>query len=76
VPLEHALSSVALPLPVADALLHRTGIYAPFLRLVEACENSDDAVFAETAEALHLSSRQINMAHLQALDWAESLGDL
>jgi EAL and modified HD-GYP domain-containing signal transduction protein len=75
VPLENALSSVALPQSVADALLRRTGIYAPFLRLVEACENGDDTVFGEVADALHLSGRQINMAHLQALDWAESLGD-
>ena len=33
----------------------------------------DDAAFARAAEALHLSNRQVNWAHLQALTWAESL---
>ena len=71
VPMAKALESVALPGPVVDALLHRRGLYAPFLELTEACERGDDAVFARVANALALSSRQVNMAHLQALAWAE-----
>lgn len=35
-PMEQALSAVALPQPVVDALLHRTGVYAPFLELALA----------------------------------------
>jgi c-di-GMP-related signal transduction protein len=73
VPIEKALESVALPQAVTDALLHNTGVFAPFLELTKACESGDEVVFARTAEALHLSNRQVNWAHLQALTWAESL---
>lgn len=74
-PLDKALESVALPQSVTDALLHGTGVFAPFLELTKACESGDEMVFARAAEALHLSNRQVNWAHLQALTWAESLGD-
>ncbi len=73
-PLEDALVSVALPESVQDALLHGTGVFAPFLALTLACESGDDAAFAHNADALHLSNRQVNWAHLQALTWAENLG--
>ena len=75
VPLAKALESVALPQPVRDALLHRTGVLALFLALTEACESANDEVFARTAETLRLSNKQINWAHLQALAWAETLGE-
>jgi hypothetical protein len=58
-----------------DALLRRTGVFAPFLDLTIACESGDEVAFANAAEALHLSNRQVNWAHLQALTWAESLNE-
>jgi EAL and modified HD-GYP domain-containing signal transduction protein len=70
-----ALASVALPENVTDALLHRTGPLAFFLELTIACETGDDAAFAKAATALGLSSKQVNWAHLQALAWAETLGE-
>ena len=73
VPMEDALASVALPQSVQDALLHGTGVFAPFLALTLACESGDDVAFAQNAEVLHLSNRQINFAHLQALAWAENM---
>ena len=76
VSMEKAMESVALPQPVVDALLHNTGPFAPFLALAKACEASDDAAFARYAEDLHLSNRQVNWAHLQALTWAEDLGSV
>jgi len=75
VPIDRALESVALPEPVLDALLRNEGVFAPFLELTKACESGDDEAFARTADALHLSNHQVNMAHLQALAWAESLGE-
>ena len=72
-PLDKALDSVALPQSVRDALLHGTGVFAPFLELTKACESGDDATFARVADELHLSNRQVNWAHLQALAWAESM---
>lgn len=73
VPLAKALDGVLLPEPVLEALLHRRGLFAPFLELTEACESANDEVFARTANALSLSNHQVNMAHLQALAWAEDL---
>jgi len=73
VPLAKALESVALPQPVIDALLHGKGVFAPFLELTKACESGDDAAFARSANALHLTNHQVNWAHLQALTWAEGL---
>lgn len=74
-PLEAALANVALPTQVSDALLHRTGVLAPFLELTEACETGDDVAFARAATTLGLTSQQINWAHLQALSWAEAIGN-
>jgi EAL and modified HD-GYP domain-containing signal transduction protein len=73
--LDKALETVSLPQSVVDALLHKQGVFWPFLELTTACETGDDAVFARVATELQLSNRQVNWAHLQALDWAESLND-
>ena len=75
VPLEKALESVALPVSVTDALRYGTGVFVPFLELTRACESGDEVAFAHAAEALQLTNRQINWAHLQALTWAETLGE-
>ena len=73
IPLSEALAAISLPQSVTDALLHNTGALAPFLQLTLACENADDRSFAELANALQLTGDQINMAHLQALVWADTL---
>ena len=73
VPLERALETVSLPEPVVDALLHKKGVFAPFLELTIACESGDDAAFARAAAQLQLSNHQVNMAHMQALAWADEL---
>ncbi len=75
VPMDSAIAAVTLPDPIADALLHNTGSLAPFLQLAIACESADDANFARLTEALTLSNHQVNWAHLQALTWAETMGD-
>ena len=74
-PLDKALESISLPETVMNALLQGTGVLAPFLELTKACESADDEVFARTAESLQLTSQQVNWAHLQALAWAETLGN-
>jgi EAL and modified HD-GYP domain-containing signal transduction protein len=71
--MDAALSTLSLPQAVTDALLHKSGALAPFLTLTIACETGDDKAFAESANALNLSSNQINLAHLEALSWAETL---
>lgn len=71
--MEQALESISLSSHVTDALLHRKGMFAPFLELTLACESADDEAFARAATQLHLSNHQVNWAHLQALAWAENL---
>lgn len=73
--MQAALATLSLPASVTDALLYRRGPLAPFLTLTLACETGDDGSFAQAASSLGLSSAQINMAHLQALSWAETLGE-
>jgi EAL and modified HD-GYP domain-containing signal transduction protein len=72
-PMTSALDGLGLPQQVTDALLEKTGVYEPFLSLAVACESCDAKTFARDADRLLLSGRQINMAHLQALAWAEEL---
>ncbi|MDD2547638.1 MAG: HDOD domain-containing protein, partial [Burkholderiaceae bacterium] len=73
IPLDKALAMLALPPTVTEALLHGTGVFAPFLELTKACESGEEIAFAQAAEALQLSNRQVNWAHLQALAWADHL---
>ena len=74
-PMEKALGALSLPEPVTEALLHRRGPLAPFLELCIACETADEESFARAANQLTLNNRQVNWAHLQALAWAETLGE-
>lgn len=73
VPTARALEGLPLPDAVMDALVARSGPLAPLLELTEACERADDAAFAQASMALALSGHQVNMAHLQALAWADEL---
>ncbi len=73
VPLHQALALLALPDTVTQAVLDNSGPFAPFLALAKACETNDDQAFADLALQLKLSNHQINLAHLQALAWADSL---
>lgn len=73
IPMESAIGLLNVPETAAAALLRREGFLGDLLTLAEACESSDDAVFHRAAGTLHLSSQQINLAHLQALAWADQL---
>ena len=72
-PMERAVELLSLPQPVVDALLHARGPYAELLALAISCEAGDDPNFMRAAASLHLSDRQINLAHLDALAWADAL---
>ena len=74
-PMESALGLLSVPDPVQEALLHRTGVLGHLLVLAQACESNDDDAFDRAASALRLSSQQINGAHLQALAWADHMGN-
>jgi c-di-GMP-related signal transduction protein len=69
-----AMATLTLPDEVTQALLHQGGPFAPLLSLTIACEAGDDAAFAIAIQGLELTNNQVNWAHLQALAWAESMG--
>jgi EAL and modified HD-GYP domain-containing signal transduction protein len=73
-PMEQVLEKLYLPAPINDALLHRQGIYAPFLQLAEACEDANLEKIEKLAGTLQLAPDQINRSHLAALAWVEALG--
>jgi EAL and modified HD-GYP domain-containing signal transduction protein len=58
---------------VVNALLYRQGIYAPFLDLAIACEQDDQERIHELASQCGLDANDVNIAHLQALIWAEEV---
>lgn len=72
IPMDEILNTVRLPDSVAQALLSGEGIYGPFLALVQACESRDGDAQAQ-ADALFLSTSQVNRAHFAALVWAQTL---
>ena len=72
-PLAQAVGLLNMPGGMAGALLQRSGVHGELLTLVEACEAHDGCAFDQAAQTLHLTSQQINGAHLQALAWADQL---
>ncbi|MDE3021669.1 MAG: HDOD domain-containing protein [Pseudomonadota bacterium] len=72
-PMEEALECLSLPETITDALLNRTGVFAPFIDLAIACEGRDVELVDKTALFLGLSEEQVNNAHIQALAWVEEL---
>ena len=72
-PLEEALALLDLPAELVEQIVQRSGALGQLLALVQACEGSDDQAFDQTAQSVQLTSGQINMAHLQALAWADQI---
>ncbi len=73
VPMEQAVARLSLPDPVLQALVTREGPYAPFLELAVACEEGDDAGIESRAALCGLSAEEVNLAHVQAMIWAEEV---
>lgn len=73
-PMEKALDKLNLPDAVTEALLHRTGVYGPFLQLAEATEGSNFEKIRQVAESLVMDPEMINKCHIDALSWTEGLG--
>jgi len=69
----HALNQLALDEEVKSALLNGGGAYGDLLALVVACESEDDAAFSAVFSRLNYTLRQINMAHMEALAWADGI---
>ncbi len=72
-PMEEGLALLGLDQSITDTLLRGHGSYTDVLAMAIACEMDDAAVFAEAAQKLDLSYRDINVAHMEALVWADAL---
>jgi len=73
VPMTQALATLNLPEPVTSALVHEDGPYAPYLALAKACEHFDQDSLAHLAGGLGLDADTVNLAHVNALIWSESV---
>jgi len=72
-PMSQAIEPLKLPDAMRDALLDGTGRYAPWLRLARACEHFDQDAVATLATGNGLSADEVNLAHVNALIWSESV---
>jgi c-di-GMP phosphodiesterase len=74
VPMEDILEKLQLPEPIMDALIHRNGIFGPFLKLTEACEDTNNEEILQLAALLQLNPDKVSECHMEALTWTEKLG--
>lgn len=75
-PMHDVLDKLKLPEAIVEALTGQQGIYSPFLKVVQACEQTEKSDALLTAvEDLHLDVQHINRCHVQALAWAEQIID-
>ena len=73
VPLEKALEPMHLPDAITEALISKTGLYAPFYQMALAVEDGDAAALASSAGNLGLTAHQVNAAVLQSLAFAANM---
>lgn len=73
VPMAQALANLRLPQTVVSVLQAETGPYAPYLALAKACERFDQDTVSRWAGHLGIPPDEINLAHVNALIWSESL---
>jgi c-di-GMP-related signal transduction protein len=71
--LAEALSMLGLDGVITEALLKGSGKYMDLLAMAIACEMDDAVVFADAAKRLDLSYRDINVAHMEAIVWADAI---
>ena len=69
--MQEALALVSVNDVVTDALLTGEGPFTNLLNMTIACEGDDGDAFALAASQLQLSYRQINIAQMEALIWAD-----
>ncbi len=74
-PMAEVLGQLKLPQSVTDALLTGEGPLAPYLQLACACEQFDQGRVRQLCEQAGLTPEVVNVAHVNALIWSESLED-
>ncbi|MFA5170051.1 MAG: HDOD domain-containing protein [Sulfuriferula sp.] len=74
-PMEQALAQISLPPATVEALLHKTGKYAPYLELATACETFNQERIAAIANQLDLNTIHVNAYHADALIWTYEMSN-
>jgi c-di-GMP phosphodiesterase len=69
-PMASIVARMAIAPDVRDALLTRSGAYAPTLALVEAQERGDWAAVTDAATAVKIDPADVSMMYTDALRWA------
>ncbi|MBV8210987.1 MAG: HDOD domain-containing protein [Burkholderiaceae bacterium] len=72
-PFTHLFELISLSDRIVEAIVSRTGTYAPYLTLIEAIERSDPIAIRKQANALALPIGTCNEALLKAIGSAELL---
>jgi EAL and modified HD-GYP domain-containing signal transduction protein len=72
-PMVEIVGRMRLAEPILEALEFRAGAYAPYLELATACERDDHALMEEWAQACMFEANEVNIAHLEAMVWAEQI---
>lgn len=72
-PMAEALTLLKLDTPITEALLNGSGKFMDLLAMAIACEMDDASLFAEATQRLDVSYREVNVAHMEAIIWAEAV---
>jgi c-di-GMP phosphodiesterase len=75
IPLAQIFENVVVSESIVDALSHREGPYAALLDLVEASEQTDDGLYAETCGKMALDGLFANHALLKSIRAAQALSE-
>jgi len=68
----HALAQLSLSKEIVEILLGGEGVYGDMLSLAKACESDDEADFSLAFSKLNYTHRQVNIAQMEALAWADA----
>jgi c-di-GMP-related signal transduction protein len=75
IPLAEIISPLNLPFDVSSALLFRSGQFGKLLQLIEYLEKHDIESASQSLDDLApLDISQVNMAQMEALSWANKIG--
>lgn len=72
IPGAKVLQDLNMPAEVTDAVLHQEGPYGAHLAVALACEKDGEDAGAPAAR-LNLDAKSVNLAHLDAIAWTQSI---
>jgi len=72
-PLAESLNDIPISTEIRQALLERSGPYAPLLAIAEACEDFDPPRMESTARTAGIAPDNVNRALLAATAWASEV---